>query len=143
MGDTCLFIPPLAVGGIVSYATKLYYNEEQTKDNVCYVTVQEFFSNGFVLLLVTFIAIVVRAFLMQYGGNIMDWTTIYARTAMQAFIYDKSLRLSTWTLSSGDMAIGQITNHMSVDALSIHWFTIGHTWIWPIPYQASVKSFNM
>ncbi|XP_070559514.1 ATP-binding cassette sub-family C member 9-like isoform X2 [Ptychodera flava] len=138
MGDTCMFIPPLAVGGIVSYATKLYYNEEQTIDNECYVTVQEFFSNGFVLLLVTFIAIVVRAFLMQYGGNILDWTTIYARTAIQAFIYDKSLRLSTWSLSSGDMAIGQITNHMSVDALSIHWFTLGHIWIWPIPYQITV-----
>ena len=38
---------------------------------------------------------------------------------MQTAVYDKSLRLASYTLSSGSLTVGQITNHMSVDAINV------------------------
>ncbi|XP_070559521.1 ATP-binding cassette sub-family C member 9-like isoform X2 [Ptychodera flava] len=135
VADTFMFIPPLAVGGIVSYATKIYYNEEHATAKECHMTVQEFFSNGFVLIVVMFLAVVIRGILVQYGGHMLDWVTIYSRTAIQAATYEKSLRLSTWMSSNGGMTTGQITNHMSVDAMALHWLSQSHLWLWAVPYQ--------
>ena len=40
-------------------------------------------------------------------------------SSFQVAVYDKTLRLSSYTLTSGKMTTGQITNFMSVDAQNI------------------------
>ena len=44
------------------------------------------------------------------------WTDCFL---LQTAVYDKSLRLASYTLSGGSMTQGQITNHMSVDATNV------------------------
>ncbi|XP_077998555.1 ATP-binding cassette sub-family C member 9-like [Glandiceps talaboti] len=137
LGDTCAFIPPVAIGGIVAYATAVYYDEEQDVIT-CYVTVSEFFSNGFVLVIVMALAVIVRAPLLQVGAAGIAVKGIQLRTALQAYTYEKSLRLSTWVLSSGEMTIGQITNHMAVDTMAVQLCLEYAGFLLIMPYQISV-----
>ncbi|XP_077980908.1 ATP-binding cassette sub-family C member 8-like [Glandiceps talaboti] len=141
-GFTCLsatfgFIPPVAVGGVVSYATKWYYNKLEEHDTR-FVTAVEFFSNGFVLIGVMFIAASLKGFTLGFGGNIAVMKSVQVRSAIQTFTYEKALRLSSWNLSSGTMTVGQITNHMSVDAVAIQWICIYTIFITAVPYQLVV-----
>ncbi|XP_077979514.1 ATP-binding cassette sub-family C member 9-like [Glandiceps talaboti] len=139
LGDTCAFIPPIAIGGIVAYGTAVYYGEDKTVGSLSYyVTVGEFFGNGFVLIGVMALGVLGRLLFTNYGQVGAVVKGIHLRTALQAYIYEKSLHLSSWTLSSGEMTIGKITNHMAVDAMALQvfceYFQFGAT----IPYQIIV-----
>ncbi|XP_006825518.1 ATP-binding cassette sub-family C member 9-like [Saccoglossus kowalevskii] len=139
ISDTFGFIPPLAVGGVVAYSSRLYYNDDISEEySTYYVTVSEYFSNGFVLLGVIFITTILKSMTLQYGGNISVMEGVHIRTALQSAIYDKALRLTSSTLSSETMSIGQITNHMSVDCIALQWFIMMQFFILTIPYQVIV-----
>ncbi|XP_077862231.1 ATP-binding cassette sub-family C member 9-like [Saccoglossus kowalevskii] len=139
ISDTLGFIPPLAVGGVVAYSSRLYYNDDISEEySTYYVTVSEYFSNGFVLLGVIFITTILKSMTLQYAGNISVMESIHIRTALQSAIYDKALRLTSSTLSSETMSIGQITNHMSVDCIALQWFIIMQFVLYTIPYQVIV-----
>ncbi|XP_077981900.1 ATP-binding cassette sub-family C member 8-like [Glandiceps talaboti] len=140
IGDTLAYIPPVAIGGIVSYATVMYYDEEQEYVHVktSYVTLDEFFSNGFVLIGVSVIATLLRGLFMHYGGWGCTLYGIHLRTAVQAKIYEKSLHLSSLTLSSGELTIGKITNHMAVDAMALQMFFEILGFLVVVPYQIIV-----
>ncbi|XP_070557297.1 ATP-binding cassette sub-family C member 8-like [Ptychodera flava] len=127
-----------AIGGVISYATREYFSEEQPTENLCYVTINEFFSNGYVLVLVICVSMLARAILLRLSHIMFDWYAIRVQSALQAFTYEKSLHLSTSSLSSGDMTVGQITNHMSVDATAIFWFTMYQPWLWTGPIMVVV-----
>ncbi|XP_077978183.1 ATP-binding cassette sub-family C member 9-like [Glandiceps talaboti] len=131
------FIPALAIGWTVSYATDYYYGFIQVYDTPL-VTVTEFFNNGFVLLGVIFITIILQRFSYNFGAYIATMKSIQVRSALQSFTYEKSLHLSSWSLSSGQMTVGQIANHMSVDAIAVQTFTMLTTSIVSIPYQIVV-----
>ena len=49
-------------------------------------------------------------------------------------VYDKALRLSVWTLTSGQLSQGAIANHLSVDAynLKMIFYMIHHMWALPL-----------
>ncbi|XP_070536030.1 ATP-binding cassette sub-family C member 9-like [Ptychodera flava] len=135
------FIPPLAVGGVVRYASEWQAGElsDSTDDKgTSFVTVSEFFSNGFVLVGVIFVASVLRAMSIAFGGNIATLTSVQLKSALQTFTYEKSLHLSTAVLSGGQMTVGQIMNHMSVDTLSMQYLCMWTIFISSVPYQIVV-----
>ncbi|XP_070557321.1 ATP-binding cassette sub-family C member 9-like [Ptychodera flava] len=140
LADFCTIAFPLIIGGIVTYSALWYYDEARRAETVCYVTVNEFFNNGFVLAACLSIVVIVRATLLQYGSNITDLCGLQARTAFQVYAYKKSLRLPMSALTSGDMTIGQVANYMSVDALAIFWFTLYQGALWPTPFLVSLES---
>ncbi|XP_071784445.1 ATP-binding cassette sub-family C member 9-like isoform X2 [Asterias amurensis] len=137
VGVMTSFIPPLALAGAIKFVSVTYYGEgtmdyEQTK----YITVSDFLKNGFVLIVVMFCANVVTQVLQQALGHTNCTTAAHMRIALQAAVYDKSLRLSSYTMTGGAMTMGQITNHMSVDTSqvadsSVHCF---HH-LWSIPFE--------
>ncbi|XP_072031297.1 ATP-binding cassette sub-family C member 8-like [Amphiura filiformis] len=95
--DIAGYIGPLALNGIVTYA--INYEEKQAEAH--YVTIEEFFSNGFVLVGVIFISSTLQSVLIQkhvYQCNIIG---LHVRTAIQTLVYDKSLKLSSYSLSGG------------------------------------------
>ena len=53
-------------------------------------------------------------------------------------VFEKSLRVSTFVISSGEMTTGQITNHMSTDAMNI--FTMAQYIIWMVTVPIQVRS---
>ncbi|XP_078001424.1 ATP-binding cassette sub-family C member 8-like [Glandiceps talaboti] len=141
IGDTIAFIPPIAIGGIVGYATAIYYGEDAASDTgscMPYVTVDEFFSNGFVLIGVATLAILFRGIFIHYGGVQCTAKGIHLRTALQAHLYEKSLHLSSSTLSSGEMTVGKITNHMAVDTMAIQICVEYVVFLATLPYQVIV-----
>ncbi|KAJ8047637.1 ATP-binding cassette sub-family C member 8 [Holothuria leucospilota] len=100
-----------------------------------YIHVEDFFSNGFVLVVVLFIILYVNLLGRQLHIHIANIESAHVKSAIQAAVYNKALRLSTWTISGGEMTTGQITNHMSVDATNIlNCFQWIH-YIWAIPLQ--------
>ncbi|XP_070559239.1 ATP-binding cassette sub-family C member 8-like isoform X2 [Ptychodera flava] len=137
LGNACSITFPLSIGGIITYASVQYYDEVkfQTVENDCYVTVNEFFTNGFVLTACLFVAAIGRIVFVQYGNFIVDFVSLQASTAIQAYTYEKSLHLPVSALSSGDMTVGQVTNHMSVDAMAIFHSTQTQAGIWTVPFH--------
>ncbi|XP_077977977.1 ATP-binding cassette sub-family C member 9-like [Glandiceps talaboti] len=132
------FIPALSIGWTVSYATNYYYGYLSEDYETPMVTVFEFFSNGFVLLVVIFITILLQRCIYNLGAYITTMKSVQLRAALQTFTYEKSLNLSSWSLSSGQMTIGQITNHMSVDVISVQTFTMLVVSVLSMPYQIVV-----
>nr|XP_006820966.1 PREDICTED: ATP-binding cassette sub-family C member 9-like [Saccoglossus kowalevskii] len=133
------FIGPVAVGGVVAYATRVYYStdedEQSVDDGKRYVTVNEFISNGFVLVVIMFVSLILKSITLQYSMFIMTLEGMHVRTSLQNHVYEKSMRLSSWTMTGGDMTMGLITNHMSVDAVSVYWFYMLSHLLWGIPFQ--------
>ncbi|XP_077987765.1 ATP-binding cassette sub-family C member 9-like [Glandiceps talaboti] len=134
----CGFVGPVAIGVVVSYATKVYYGSDDDEIDTSYVTVSEFFSNGFVMVVIMFTALIYRSFTFQYGNYIIVMESIHFRASLQTHVYEKTLRLSTWTMTSGERSMGQITNYMSVDAYSVFWLYVFMHFLWQIPFQLIV-----
>ncbi|XP_077866270.1 ATP-binding cassette sub-family C member 9-like [Saccoglossus kowalevskii] len=120
LGDLFILVGPVAIGGIVTYAANYESGEDGAHQvETPYVTISEFFSNGFVLVAVMFLSTVYYSIYYQTHFYICTIESMHVRTAIQAFVYEKSLRLSSWTMTGGDMTVGQITNHMSTDAINV------------------------
>ncbi|XP_071810168.1 ATP-binding cassette sub-family C member 9-like [Asterias amurensis] len=139
VADTLQFIAPLTVNGIVTYATVLYYNKEHTMDQSSeFVTLNEFFSNGFILLAVMTVFGIVRNIMLQNHYHYTIVSSIHLRAGMQAAVYNKTLRLSGWTMTSGALTTGQITNFMSVDILHLmNFYQYGH-YAYSLPLMITV-----
>ncbi|XP_022081016.1 ATP-binding cassette sub-family C member 8-like isoform X2 [Acanthaster planci] len=116
LGDTCAFVPPFAVAGVVSYVMSPEEAQESTSK---YISAADFISNGFVLVVILFLATATRGVALQGHYQIVILASAHVQIALQAMVYDKSLRLASYTLTGGSMTVGQITNHMSVDALNV------------------------
>ena len=52
-------------------------------------------------------------------------------------VFDKSLRLSTYAMSGGSMTVGEITNHMSTDAMNVLFFCQRMHYLWAVPFKVS------
>ncbi|XP_070558013.1 ATP-binding cassette sub-family C member 9-like [Ptychodera flava] len=138
-------VGPLGIGVIITYATEVYYGTNDDEDDDIdisrYVTVYEFFRNGFVMVVVIFLAVVFKSLTFQYGVYVMMINSVHFRTSLQCHVYEKSLRLASWTITGGERTMGQITNHMSVDALSVHLFYVYAHHLWLVPTQVVLLLF--
>ncbi|XP_050344711.1 ATP-binding cassette sub-family C member Sur-like isoform X2 [Nymphalis io] len=80
-------------------ATLILYMENETKiDNVApEVTVQEFFSNGYVVLVILTLALIIQALLSQNSTHLLMVEGSRLKMALQSMIYDKCTRLACWS----------------------------------------------
>ncbi|XP_077870551.1 ATP-binding cassette sub-family C member 8-like [Saccoglossus kowalevskii] len=100
-----------------------------------FITVGEFFSNGYVLVVVVFVSVFFKGLSVQAAAHATVIPAFKIRMNLQSFTYEKLLRLSSWSLSGGDMAAGQITNHISADAMTIQWFFMIQLFFVSIPFR--------
>ncbi|XP_070558915.1 ATP-binding cassette sub-family C member 9-like [Ptychodera flava] len=139
ISDLFQLVPPIAVGGVVAYASNFYYSDTTLAKPVFttpYITFSEFISNGFVLVFLMFVTTAMFVLTYQYHFYKTVVESIHVRTAIQAYVYEKSLRLPMFTISGGEMTMGQITNHMSTDAFSVMWMFQFIHFVWTAPIQA-------
>ncbi|XP_072031466.1 ATP-binding cassette sub-family C member 9-like isoform X2 [Amphiura filiformis] len=129
--DTMCLVGPLALNGVVAYA--IAYGEEI--ETHYYITVTEFFSNGYILVGVMFLANILQYFSHQQNLYLSSVIGIHIRTSLQTMVYDKALRLSSYSISGGSMTLGQITNHMSTDAFNMFYFCQRIHYLWAVPFR--------
>nr|XP_002731747.1 PREDICTED: ATP-binding cassette sub-family C member 9-like [Saccoglossus kowalevskii] len=85
-----------------------------------FVTVKEFFSNGFILMFLISVILMLRNLLAVYSFRVAFEVGIHLKTAIQNFVYEKALRLSSLTNSTA----GKTINYISADSDSTHQFCL-------------------
>ncbi|XP_072031600.1 ATP-binding cassette sub-family C member 9-like [Amphiura filiformis] len=117
-GELFVLVTPFALSGIITYVDALETQLPQ-KETFHFISLHEFFTNGFVLLAVIFVANVIERFCLWTAQYMLIVESVHIRTALQAAVYEKSLQLSSLADSKGQANLGQITNYMSSDATNI------------------------
>ncbi|XP_022093816.1 ATP-binding cassette sub-family C member 9-like isoform X2 [Acanthaster planci] len=136
-GDMCGYVGPVALNGIILWVGRVK-DGSQVASEPHFITVSEFFQHGLVLVGITFIVACIRTLLMQTYEYWCAVVGIHFRSAVQTMVFEKSLRISTFVISSGEMTTGQIANHMSTDAVNIFTMMIYICWMVTVPVQVFV-----
>ncbi|XP_077862010.1 ATP-binding cassette sub-family C member 8-like [Saccoglossus kowalevskii] len=132
-------IPPLAVSGVVIYATRYYY-QMKIEYNTTLVTVDEFFGNGFILVITIGLCYFAAFLLFLESWRLGLNTSVKARSAIQMVIYEKSLQLTHSSISSNDTTFEAIINHVSVGTIAVQLFLQRFAMIICMPITTIVAS---
>ncbi|KYM97235.1 Cystic fibrosis transmembrane conductance regulator [Cyphomyrmex costatus] len=155
-GDAMTLVGPMTIPKIVNYASNLQnstYNSFFPKE---ILTFSQILKNGYFLGIVVFLVTILQSTFKQASTHILCVGGIRLRTALQALIYDKALRLSSWSISEEEKPsdkdkeqhfhqqtadIGTLTNLMAEDAYNImSFFWIVH-YIWAVPLKITAIIF--
>ncbi|GFR90705.1 ATP-binding cassette transporter sub-family C member 9 [Elysia marginata] len=149
IGDCLAFVGPLLIDRIVNYAYEVQEEDYSSGSSLSaandtttikpvkaetFVTIDDFFRNGYVLSVVLFLASVLQHTLLQNHHFVVIREGIRARTAVQTMVFSKTLKLSTLELNNGTHTVGSIMNHMSIDSTFIMflYFFVHYTWALPV-----------
>ncbi|XP_063983768.1 ATP-binding cassette sub-family C member Sur-like isoform X2 [Diachasmimorpha longicaudata] len=160
-GDATTLVGPLVISRIVNYVA-VCQNSTHKDRNIYgrYITWDELMENGYFLSIIIFGAAILQSTLSQASTHFFNVEGIRLRTALQALIYHKSLRLYSWTIleeeeppkddkdaqtKSHTADIGTLTNLMAEDAYNVmSFFWIGHyTWAIPLKIFAIIGLLHM
>ncbi|XP_076452886.1 ATP-binding cassette sub-family C member 9-like [Babylonia areolata] len=143
LGDMLAFVGPICIEHIVNYAYDVKNHESFANSNSSskrnpVVTVDQFFWNGYTLSVLLFLAAVLQNTFLQNHHFLVIREGVRLRSAIQAMVYSKSLKLSSLVLSNGKLTTGQIMNNMSVDSTFLMYFFFFIHYIWAVPVQVSI-----
>lgn len=97
-GDLVGYVAPLGIQVIVNYvnvsATVTNSTSSPTKEHF-YPSLDEFLSNGYIMAMICFLSSFLQGTLSQASSHILCVEGIRLKTALQSFMYEKSLRLSS------------------------------------------------
>ncbi|CAG2252267.1 ABCC9 [Mytilus edulis] len=113
-------------------------NQMNSTQITYYVTISDFFKNGYILCFVLFIGTSIQLTINQLQVYFVIRQGIRVKTALQTIIYKKSLTISGLVISGGKMTIGSIMNHMTLDTLFIMMLFFLFHYIWAAPLQVMV-----
>ncbi|XP_043281302.1 ATP-binding cassette sub-family C member Sur isoform X2 [Venturia canescens] len=162
LGDATTLVGPMAISRIVDDVSSRQNSTVRISRSLQFegfVTFGRLMENGYFVGLLMFFAAIFQSTLSQASTHFLNVEGIRLRTALQALVYDKSLRLYSWTISeeeeptskqsakekswqrNGQAAdIGTLTNLMAEDVYNVmSFFWIGHyTWAIPLKIAAIV-----
>ncbi|XP_014489002.1 PREDICTED: ATP-binding cassette sub-family C member Sur [Dinoponera quadriceps] len=158
LGDATTLIGPMMIPKIIDYVSDRQ-NSTVSRENLPWkrtMTFSEISQNGYFLGIVVFLAIILQSTLSQAYTHILYVAGIRLKTALQALIYDKALRLPSWSISEEEKPsdkdkeqhshpqaadIGTLTNLMAEDAYNVmSFFWVGH-YVWAIPLKITAIIF--
>ncbi|XP_071809243.1 ATP-binding cassette sub-family C member 9-like [Asterias amurensis] len=123
IADLLIFVGPVALTGIIEYAKIISEKlPPEVSEEPHFISLSEYFANGYILVVVVFLAAIVRLLLLHLFDFRMQLEGFHLRSSLQTMIYEKSLRIAVTTISSGDMTMGEINNHISTDAQNLGMF---------------------
>ncbi|XP_063821698.1 ATP-binding cassette sub-family C member Sur-like [Ostrinia nubilalis] len=150
LSDLISVVPPLGLAVIIQYIE----GPLETYDGSSEVTLQEFFSNGYVMLLVVTLALVFQALLSQNSTHLVTVEGTRLKTGLQGMLFDKCMRLAPWSSNdnNGDeespllhapedssaTPSGVLTNLMSQDTYNIMSCVWICHYLWAIPLKVAV-----
>ncbi|KAF6206403.1 hypothetical protein GE061_017636 [Apolygus lucorum] len=138
-GDLVGLIAPLGMSVVIDYVSQ-DNNIAQPQDKDRFVTLDQFFRNGYVMAVIIFVSAMLQGSFSQASTHVINVEGIRLKTALQGLIYEKVLKLGvsnsdTSSYTASDSKIGNICNLMSEDTFNIMtciW--IAH-YIWAIPLK--------
>ncbi|CAK9810065.1 ATP-binding cassette sub-family C member 9 [Anthophora plagiata] len=156
MGDAAALVGPMSISKILDYVSA---SQNKTLDPVNptgVITFSEIYQNGYFLGLLVFFFALLQSTLSQASTHILCVEGIRLKTSLQALLYDKALRLCSWSIEEEENPldkekeqdkfqqsadIGTLTNLISEDVYNImSYFWIGH-YTWAIPLKITVIIF--
>ncbi|RVE50110.1 hypothetical protein evm_005316 [Chilo suppressalis] len=150
LGDLISVVPPLGLAAIIQYVEgpQQEYNENSE------VTIQEFLSNGYAMLVVVTLSLVFQALLSQNSTHLVTLEGTRLKTGLQGLLYDKCMRLGPWSSADNNTEeespllqspkdnatspSGLLTNLMSQDTYNIMSCVWICHYLWAIPLKVSV-----
>ncbi|XP_067836532.1 ATP-binding cassette sub-family C member 9-like isoform X2 [Heptranchias perlo] len=132
IGDLAGFGGPLCIDGILRFVTA---ESKESEKGIHFVNFWEFTSNGYVLAFLMLCTVLLQNFCLQISYYIVIRDGIHIKAALQTMIYLKALSLPLWVFNGGLLTVGQIINHMSVDAFQITMAAFMGYYIIAIPIQ--------
>ncbi|XP_022119948.2 ATP-binding cassette sub-family C member Sur [Pieris rapae] len=148
-GDIVGVIPPLGLGVIIQFIEKPLMTSYESTD----VTVDEFLNNGYAMLMIVTLALVVQALLSQNSTHLVTVEGSRLKTSLQNMVFDKCTRLASWSTHEGKedeqspllhmpkeeaSQTGMLMNLVSQDTYNI----MSCVWIchysWAIPLKVTV-----
>ncbi|XP_011881729.1 PREDICTED: ATP-binding cassette sub-family C member Sur [Vollenhovia emeryi] len=157
-GDAMTLVGPMTIPKIISYASSLQ-NGTVASENFPLkeaMTFSQILRNGYFLGIVVFLTTILQSTLKQASTHVLCVGGIRLRTALQALIYDKALRLSTWSISEEEKPsdkskeqqchqqvadVGTLTNLMAEDAYNVMSFFWTVHYIWAVPLKITAIIF--
>ncbi|XP_039304714.1 ATP-binding cassette sub-family C member Sur isoform X2 [Solenopsis invicta] len=151
-GDAMTLVGPMTIPKIINYASNLQNNTvtRESFPSEGALTFSQILKNGYFLGIIVFLATILQSTLKQASTHMFCVEGIRLRTALQALIYDKALRLSSWSISEEEKPsnkdkeqqchqqaanVGTLTNLMAEDAYNVmNFFWIVH-YIWAVPLK--------
>ncbi|XP_050672512.1 ATP-binding cassette sub-family C member Sur-like [Leptidea sinapis] len=101
IGDLCGIIVPLSFAIIIQFIDEpVKYNNNNEE-----VSLKEFLNNGYTMLVVTVLALIVQALLSQYSTHLVNVEGTRLKTSLQNLLFDKCMRLASW--SAAEKAVGE------------------------------------
>uniref|UniRef100_UPI00398F0A29 ATP-binding cassette sub-family C member 8-like isoform X2 n=1 Tax=Pristiophorus japonicus TaxID=55135 RepID=UPI00398F0A29 len=135
VGDLVGLGGPLCIDGILRFVAA---ESKESQEGIHFVSFWEFTSNGYVLAFLMLCTVLVQNFCLQISYYIVILDGIHIKAALQTMIYLKALSLPVWVFNGGHLTVGQIINHMSVDAFQIMMAAFMGFYIIAIPIQIIV-----
>ncbi|XP_043605687.1 ATP-binding cassette sub-family C member Sur isoform X3 [Bombus pyrosoma] len=155
MGDATSLVGPMSISKILDYVSASQ-NGTINRISMGAMTFPEILQNGYFLCLLVFFFSLLQSTLSQASTHILCVEGIRLKNALQALLYDKALRLCSWSIDEEDNPtdkekeqnkcqqsadIGTLTNLISEDAYNVmSFFWIGH-YTWAIPLKISAIVF--
>ncbi|XP_017767068.1 PREDICTED: ATP-binding cassette sub-family C member Sur [Eufriesea mexicana] len=155
LGDATTLVGPMSISKILDYVS-VSQNGTMNRNTVTAMTFPEILQNGYFLGLLVFFFSLLQSTLSQTSTHILCVEGIRLKTALQALLYDKALRLCSWSIDEEDSPpdkekeqnkcqqsadIGTLTNLISEDVYNLmSFFWIGH-YTWAIPLKITAIIF--
>ncbi|XP_070543487.1 ATP-binding cassette sub-family C member 8-like [Ptychodera flava] len=137
LADTAVLMPGFLLRLVLAYVTAYQRGTLKTPDTH-YVTVEEYFTNGFV---VTYFMLITN---MLFP---LLWVTAYYFTtdlsvkwvaALRVAIYEKSIGLTSSALISNNLNAGRIVNYVAVDGSAIQRCVMTLCFLIVVPYSMAI-----
>ncbi|XP_041976836.1 ATP-binding cassette sub-family C member 9-like [Aricia agestis] len=93
LGDIAGIIPAVGLGAIIHYIEVGNATYDSNED----VTITEFLGNGYVVLLVITLSLVLQALLSQNTTHLVTVEGTRLKIAIQSMVYDKCMKLAAWS----------------------------------------------
>ncbi|XP_060810870.1 ATP-binding cassette sub-family C member Sur isoform X2 [Amyelois transitella] len=150
ISDLISVVPPLGLAIILQFIE----GPLDTYDVNAPVIFREFFSNGYIILVIVTMALITQAILSQNSTHMVTVEGIRLKTGLQGMLFDKCMRLAPWSTTDFEedeespllhtpeeaacTPAGVLTNLMSQDTYNIMSCVWICHYIWAIPLKVIV-----
>lgn len=112
--------------------------ETLKRQAVLTVTVSEFFSNGYILIMFVFIIMLLQYIMVEYHFFIMIREGMRMKAAVQVMVYSKVQQLSTQALTHGRVTESEIMSYVTLECNNLMVIYSFIHYLWSLPLQIIV-----